>query len=177
MDFILVVRMSLPFNLRPFNLTSLSGETLKTSGLAIYPRFLSFLGKLLTVAAVVGLQALGHAQATVGIQPLGSYANSGTDLISQSSLGVHIDIPLFQHRARGNGMGTTVHMIYDSAYTGDSNNIYAGSSEASGADLGWRVVLGTATPASVNVNRTSEQYDSYPCTLLSKTGKSVVGQV
>jgi RHS repeat-associated protein len=90
-----------------------------------------------------------QSQTTVGIQTLGSYASGRIDQISESDLGVHIDIPLYQHGARGNGLGTTVHLIYDSGYANGNNPL---------VDLGWRLVLGTAKPGTVVVTQNSKEW-------------------
>jgi YD repeat-containing protein len=114
---------------------------------------------LWTIVFVLGAVTGKHAtaQTTVGIQPLGSYANGGIDQVNLGNLGVHIDIPLFQHKGRGTGMGTNVHLVYDSSYT-------AGLSPVS--DMGWRVVVGTAVPGIVIAHQDSSDFEGLPC----KTG-------
>ncbi len=90
------------------------------------------------------------AQATVGIQPLGSYANGGVDQINQANLGVHIDIPLFVHKGRGGGLGTNVHLIYDSTYAPGSNPVL---------DFGWRLTGSTAPAGTATMSTTDSIWE------------------
>jgi YD repeat-containing protein len=106
---------------------------------------------VLLTAALSGKQA--NSQTTVGIQPFGSYSNGGFDQISQSDLGIHVDIPLFQHKARGNGMGVNAHLVYDSSYYGGYE----------AGDLGWRITLGAATSGTIVVNLTESDFYPLPC--------------
>ena len=85
------------------------------------------------------------AQTTVGIQPYGSYQGT-IDQINLADLSLHIDIPLFEHKARGRNMGISVHLIYDNAYFDGNGN------------LGWRMVAVSAIGGSINGD-----YTTYNC--------------
>ena len=98
----------------------------------------SFYVTLLALSAVAWT-VQGMAQnTTVGIQPFGSYQGT-IDQINLQDLGVHIDIPLYVHKARGANNGLSVHLIYDTSYFGS----FPITANTSGADVGWRVVAAT----------------------------------
>jgi hypothetical protein len=86
-----------------------------------------------------------NAQTTIGVQPNGSYTASGLDQVSLSDLGVHIDLPLFNHQGRGADMGVRVHLVYDSSYTGTSPY----------PDWGWRIISGTGPRGNILVHKDS----------------------
>jgi RHS repeat-associated protein len=110
------------------------------------------LGKLfLFFSLLMVFPRVSISQATVGIQPFGSYQGN-IDQINLQDLSVHIDIPLFVHRGRGTNMGTSVHLLYDTSYI--SNNVLL-----NGPDLGWRVVAVSASGGSV-----AAQYYTENCT-------------
>ena len=95
----------------------------------------------------------------MGIQPLGSYADNGVDQISLANLGVHVDIPLFQHKGRGSGIGTNIHLVYDSAYTVSITS----NGSLPYTDVGWRIVSGTGTAGSVVVQQVSSEFVPLSC--------------
>lgn len=100
---------------------------------------------IFAIVVIFDLEPLGQAQTTVGIQPLGSYAVN-FDQINLADLSVHIDIPLFKHKARGTNAGVEVHLTYDSP------DIVSGLG-------GWSLSGGTARYGSINANLLS----SIPC--------------
>jgi hypothetical protein len=69
-------------------------------------RFVAIALMLLGFCSLGGAQTSGSAPASVGIQPFGTYT-TGFDNIGLSDLSVHIDIPLFTHKARGATAGTS----------------------------------------------------------------------
>jgi hypothetical protein len=99
------------------------------------------------IAAAVG--QLAHGQTTVGIQPLGSYT-SGFDQVSLSDLGVHIDIPLFSQKGRGQEGGLVVHLLYDTSYTDNDGTVAYPY-----VNTGWRLVAGNTTGGVVQVHQTT----------------------
>ena len=88
-------------------------------------------------------------QTTVGIQPFGTYQGS-IDQINLADLSVHVDIPLFVHKARGANMGDSVHLIYDTSYY---------SMGPTGPDSGWRVAASSASGGTVTAT-----YQTVACT-------------
>jgi hypothetical protein len=104
---------------------------------------------ILAVAVTLGQQAAG--QTTVGIQPLGSYADGGLDQISLANLGLHIDVPLYQHKGRGSGQGIDIHLVYDTTFM------------STYGDRGWRIVPATAAPGSITVSQDQSDFVSLPC--------------
>ena len=107
---------------------------------------------LLAIVTVKGQQA--QSQTTVGIQPLGSYSDNGVDQISLANLGLHVDIPLFEHKGRGSEMGTNVHLVYDSSYSVGLSPV---------TDVGWRVIPSTGTSGSVLVQQVSSEFVPLQC--------------
>lgn len=89
------------------------------------------------------------AQTTVGIQPYGSYQGT-IDQINLADLGIHIEIPIFQHRGRGDGMGVYARMVYDSGVT-PLPTVTPGEGTWYGL-AGWHLSYGTATPGSISVS-------------------------
>jgi len=86
-------------------------------------------------------------QTTVGIQPFGSYT-SGFDQINLADLGVHIDIPLFEHHSRGKAFGDSVHLVYNSGFFDrDSGSAWV-------RHLGWSLSAGTATGVRIGYDFT-----------------------
>jgi len=124
------------------------------NALAFIPTF-SLVASLFVIVALKAQPAWG--QSTVGIQPLGSYASDGLDQVDLANLGVHIDIPLYQHAARGKGMGTNVHLVYDSNYSS------AGGTNNPITDVGWRIVPSTAAPGAVIVHEDSSEFVPEQC--------------
>jgi RHS repeat-associated protein len=77
------------------------------------------------------------SQTIIGIQPYGTYATSQIDKINLADLGVHIDIPLYSHAARGAIAGVQAHLIYDTSYRNLMGQLLV--------DSGWRLVAGAAS--------------------------------
>jgi RHS repeat-associated protein len=118
----------------------------------------AFLEKIIVaIAAIVGLSALGFAQTTVGIQPFGSYT-SNVDQVNLSDLGIHIQIPLFQHHARGAGMGVNVNLVYDSGRAG-----WSAAGNQAPLSVGWSSGSATSVPESVQVFTTQTGFDPTLC--------------
>jgi|GEM_PF-1718712 len=143
------LRQKAKARLRPYALGGLTSPLFFDSP---FPLKLNLLTFLFVLVAVMAQCALG--QTTVGIQPLGSYVDGGTDQINLANLGVHVDIPLFQHKGRGSGMGINVHLVYDSNYTLGTGPVI---------DMGWRVVPATAAPGTVVVRQNSKEFIPLPC--------------
>jgi len=97
------------------------------------------------------------AQTTVGIQSLGTY-DSAFDKINVADLGIHLDIPLVEHSARGNGMGNFVHLMYDSG----TNQF--GQDGWLLTDVGWRVAVGTAGAGHISIYQKQGTTSSDPGT-------------
>ena len=93
---------------------------------------ISRVSSLMTTVIIALAANAAFAQTNVGIQPLASYANHGLDSISLGTLGLHVDIPLYQHKAKGAGMGVNVDLVYDTSYLS--------SPKTPIEDYGWRVV-------------------------------------
>ena len=103
---------------------------------------------LAPLTVLFAMSSLCRAQ-TVGIQPFGSYVNA-FDNVNLADLGLHIDIPLYVHAARGSANGISVHLVYDSAFYDDFNApgsrfITAGNGAIQGgqayaSNVGWRIV-------------------------------------
>jgi YD repeat-containing protein len=89
---------------------------------------------LMILAALVASRPILLAQ-TIGIQPYGTYAVD-FDQINLADLSVHIDIPLFEHKARGPNFGTAVHLIYDTPGAASGNGAFVTG--------GWHVTVATA---------------------------------
>ena len=85
------------------------------------------------------------AQTTVGIQPYGSYQGT-IDQINVNDLGIHIEIPIYQHRGRGNGMGVNARLIYDSGGTLVSVPPHGLAVQLAG----WRLIYGSAPPGTIS---------------------------
>lgn len=115
---------------------------------------------LIAVAAIVNQQAIG--QTTVGIQPLGSYANGGIDQVNLAKPGIHVDIPLFQHKGRGSGMGINVHLVYDSGAGGGGTALGSGGASAQ-TDASFAVEAGTTVLGAILVNLVSKDFAPLPC--------------
>jgi YD repeat-containing protein len=92
--------------------------------------------RVLLLTALIGFLADARftaAQANVGIQPFGAY--SGTfDQINVGTFGVHLDIPLYVRKGRGQGTDAGFHLLYDS-----------GSWSWSGPGLGVSAINGKST--------------------------------
>lgn len=92
------------------------------------------LTNLALLGAFLWCSASSQAQSTGVVLPFGSYQGH-FDLVNLANGGLHIDIPLFTHKARGVHSGVSVHLAYDSGYQ-------------SGYDFGWRITGATAGQGS-----------------------------
>ena len=105
-------------------------------------------GVWFSLLALLLLTHSSESQTTIGLQPLGSYS-SGVDSVNLADLGIHVDIPLFSHSARGKGMGASVRLIYDSAYLDGGNTSYQY------ANVGWRITATTSDGGTIVVTQIS----------------------
>jgi RHS repeat-associated protein len=85
-----------------------------------------------------------YAQATVGIQPLGTYQVNQLDTISMSDLGLHISIPLYLHKARGASNGLHVVLRYDTP-----------RAPIDPLDVGWKLDVSTASGGNLVITNIS----------------------
>ena len=122
--------------------------------------------------------ALAFCQATVGIQPLGTYQAGSFDTVSLSDLGVHISIPLYSHKARGERNGISAVLHYDTPN---------GPLPTNQSVIGWVLSVGTAAGGGVQITDISNgdcsgqgsdgnyhvgNYDEYAYAYVDDTGYS-----
>lgn len=95
--------------------------------------------RLLFLICVLLIASTSQAQST-GLQPYGSY-EKGFDSVNLASPAPHIDIPLYTHQGRGDGLATGIHYVYNDGYESgyDSFN-----------DVGWRLTPTIGNEGSVN---------------------------
>ena len=87
---------------------------------------------LCVVLALFAPYPLVKAQSSVGIQPFGTYA-SDFDQINVGTLAIHIDIPLYVRKGRGEGTDSGFHLLYDDG-TWSWNGPGVGVGQVKGAD-------------------------------------------
>jgi RHS repeat-associated protein len=102
--------------------------------------------------AVIATPCSLRGQATVGIQPFGTYTKD-LDQINVGTLGVHVEIPLFSRKERGSGTDISIRLIYDgnSFGIGDSAFLDDQGTLASA----WRLMASPNISGGVHVNSTS----------------------